>query len=84
MEENDIQLSDIYNVNETGNLMGTIERSYIIVDSIKRTHYQTQPGQQKWVTAVECIYVDRSSILSLIIFKRNHLISDWISSKDTS
>ena len=82
IEENDIQPGDIYNVDETGNLMGIIERSYVIVDSTKRTRYQAQPGRQEWVTAVECICADGSSILPLIIFKGEHLISDWIPPKD--
>ena len=76
IEKIDIQPSDIYNVDETGNSMGTIGRSYVIVDSMKRTHYQAQPRRQEWVTAVECICADGSSILSLIIFKDEYLISD--------
>ena len=48
------------------------------MDSRLRKKYQTQPGRQEWVTAVECICADGSSIVPLIIFKGKNVLNTWI------
>jgi hypothetical protein len=40
------------------------QSSYIVVDSRVQLAYQAQPGRQEWVTAIEYICMDGSSIVS--------------------
>jgi hypothetical protein len=58
-----------YNIDETGFLIGTMESTRIIVDSTFHTRHQAHLGQQEWVSAVECIYIDGTTIDPFIIFK---------------
>ena len=48
------------------------------MDSHLLKKYQAQPGRQEWITAVECICTDGTSIPPLIIFKGENLMSSWI------
>jgi hypothetical protein len=40
-----IEEKDIYNMDETGFSIGTMESTRIIVDSTLRTHHQAHPGR---------------------------------------
>src|SRR5438270_7950606 len=61
-----------------GFAIGEAQTSYVVVDSRLRKKYQTQPGRQEWVTAVECICADGSSIAPMIILKGKNLLNTWI------
>ena len=78
MEENQISIENVYNIDETGNSLGTMERAHMVVDTIQNTQYQGQLGRQEWITAVECICVDGISISPLIIFKGESLLLSWV------
>lgn len=58
--------------------MGESQTSYVVVDSSLRRKYQAQPGRQEWITAIECICADGSSIPPMIIFKGKSLMTSWI------
>jgi hypothetical protein len=73
--ENKILPQNLYNMDETGFPIGTIQKARVIVDSSIKMKYQAQPGRQEWVTAVECICADGSSIPPLMIFKGENLMS---------
>lgn len=78
MKEYGIRREDVYNMDESGYGIGTHESSRVIIDSSLRTRYQAQPGRQEWVSTVECICADGTSIPPLIIFKGAYLLSNWI------
>jgi len=73
-------------MDETGNLhrliisltvgfaIGESQSSYVVVDSTIRRKYQAQPGRQEWITVVECICADGSTIRPRIIFKGKSLM----------
>ena len=61
-----------------GFAIGSGQTSYVVVDSRLRKKYQAQPGRQEWVTAIECICVDGSSIPPTIIYKGKNLLNTWI------
>jgi len=67
-EKYDIQPGNIYNMDESGFNVGDFEARQVIVDTSVQSRYQAQPGRQEWVTAVECICADGSSVPPLIIF----------------
>ena len=53
--EYNIQPENMYNMDESGFAIGTIEASKVIINKYIRERYQAQPGRQEWVTSVECI-----------------------------
>ena len=73
LAQHDIQLRDVYNMDETGFSISMIQASCVVIDSQQRTQYQTQPSRQEWVSIVECIYTDGTTIAPLIIFKGDSL-----------
>jgi hypothetical protein len=62
MQEFDIRPENIYNMDETGFNIGDFEARNVVVDTSVQSRYQAQPGRQEWVTAVECISADGSSV----------------------
>ena len=73
-----IQEHNVYNMDETGFSIGTMESTRIIVDSTLRTRHQAHQGRQEWVSAVECICMDGTTINPLIIFKGQNVLQSWI------
>src|ERR1700709_828052 len=73
-----IKQGNTYNIDKSGFLIGTIESTRIIIDSILCTKYQAHPGRQEWVSMVECICGDRTSIPPLGIFKGKNIFQNWI------
>jgi hypothetical protein len=69
---------DTYNMDEHGNLIGTMESTRIIVDSTCRTKHQAQPGRQEWVSIIECICADGTILPPLVIFKGQHVLHGWV------
>src|SRR2546421_1871811 len=69
--ERKIITENIYNMDETGFAIGTLESNRIIIDSTLRTKFQAQPGRQEWVSILECICADATSIAPLVIFSKD-------------
>ena len=78
MDENPVLPENTYNMDETGMAIGTIQGSHVIVNRDKRLKYQAEPGRQEWVTVVECICGDGSTIPPYVIFKGGNVLSSWI------
>ena len=66
--EYNIQPENMYNIDESGFSIGTIEALKVIINKQIREHYQAQPGRQEWVTSIECICADGTYVPPLIIF----------------
>jgi hypothetical protein len=73
-----IKENNIYNMDETGFSIGTMESTRIIIDSTLHTRYQAHPGRQEWVSIVECICADGTAIEPLVIFKGHNVLQSWI------
>lgn len=56
-------------MNEMGFSIGSTQADYIIVDDAVQLQFQAQSGRQEWITMLECICDDGSTIASLVIFK---------------
>ena len=78
LHEYQITASNIYNMDESGFSIETIEAMYVIINSKIRQNYEAQPGRQEWVTSIECIYVDGTVIPPLIVFRSENLSTQWI------
>ena len=74
----DVLLENVYNMDESGFSIGTIKAGRVIIDSKAPNQFQAQPGRQEWVTVVECICADGTSIPPYVIFKGKDLNIKWI------
>jgi hypothetical protein len=77
-DKHNIDLRNVYNMDESGFSIGKIAATRVIIDKRLRSKYQAQPGQQEWVSVVECICADGSSVAPLVIFRGENLSSTWI------
>ncbi len=58
-----ILLGNIYNMDETGFLIGILARAQVIIDaSTCTTPYRTHPGRQEWVSVLECICANGTTV----------------------
>ena len=61
---------DIFNFDKTGFAMGVIAISKVVARSeMPGKPHLIQPGNQEWVTAIECINTSGWAIPTTIIFK---------------
>lgn len=73
-----ILLEDIYNFDETGFQMGVIATANVITGSERAGRpVCIQPGNREWVTAIESICADGTSIPPMVIFEGKVHISNW-------
>jgi len=73
-----IDVKNIYNMDETGFSIGTMESTRIIVDSTYRTRHQAHPGRQEWISVVECVCADYTTLDPFVIFKGQNVLQSWI------
>jgi hypothetical protein len=55
IEDPNVQMENVYNIDESGFSMGAIKAGRVVLDKELRTKFQAQPGRQEWVMAIECI-----------------------------
>ena len=65
-------------MDESGTAIGIVQATHAIVDITVGSRFQGEPGRQEWVTVVECICADGSSIPPLIIFAGKNLNQNWV------
>jgi hypothetical protein len=70
IDENGIQLENIYNFDETGFAMGLISSQKVVTRAeFYGRRRLLQPGNREWVTAIESICADGYSLPLYVIFK---------------
>jgi hypothetical protein len=63
--------------------MGVISTAKIVTRAeIRGRPTLTQPGNREWVTVIETIHADGTTILSMIIFAGKVYISTWYDEND--
>jgi hypothetical protein len=78
IEDPNVHQSNVYNMDESGFSIGMIKAGKVIIDKQLRMNYQAQPGRQEWVTVIECICVDGTSVSPYVIFKGKDINTKWI------
>lgn len=73
-----ISPENCYNMDETGSSIGTIQGRHVVVDTTAENKYELEIGRQEWVTCIECICTDGSSLSPTIIFKGTKPLAKWI------
>jgi hypothetical protein len=82
IQEFGILEQDIYNFDETGFQMGVISTAKVVTRrETKGRPTLTQPGNREWVTALETIRADGTTIPPMIIFAGKVHISTWYDEK---
>src|SRR5579871_6832382 len=82
IDELGISWRNTYNCDESGFRIGKRKALCVVVDTNVRQNYQAEPGRQEWVTVMECICTDGTSIPPLIIFKGENISNSWIPVKE--
>jgi phage terminase large subunit-like protein len=59
---------DIFNFDETGYAMGVIVTAKVVTGILTHHTVHIQPGNRKWITAVECISAVGWALPSILIF----------------
>lgn len=78
ISEFNISPENCYNIDETGSSIGTLQKGHVIVDTTIQSKYELEIGRQEWVTCIECICQDGSSLSPTIIFKGVKVLDKWI------
>ena len=78
IQDYNITSENMYNMDESGFAIGTIEATQVIINTNIRQQFQAHPGRQEWVTCVECICANGTAIPSLVIFRGENLVNQWI------
>ena len=78
IDELEICWNNTYNCDETGFAIGKGKAMRSVIDTEVGSKYEAEPGQQEWVTVMECVCADGSSIPPIIIFKRENICKSWI------
>jgi len=79
INKNDIESENINNMNKSEFFINDIEASQHIINVTIRQAFQAKSERQEWITAIECVYADKTSLSFLIIFKDENLSRQWIS-----
>ena len=72
-------MSNVYNFDESGFSIGTIQAARVIVSLKADSRFQANPGRQEWVTVMEAICTDGSAISPVVIFKGEQFNTSWVS-----
>jgi len=78
IEEFGISWKNAYNCDESGFGVGKGKEMQVVIDTEVKQNYQAEPGRQEWVTVMDCICADGSSISPLIIFKGENVSKSWL------
>jgi len=74
--EKKIKKGNIHNMDEKGTLMGCMNLECILVPKEEKTAALSQDGSREWVSSLECICADGSSIDAFIVIKGVHFRQD--------
>lgn len=68
---------NIYNMDETGNALGPCANQTIIGSKESKQSYISTPEDREWVSVIEAICADGSSLQPLVIFKGQSVQMQW-------
>lgn len=70
--------SAVYNVDETGFLIGSSRKSAVRLNQLNTRREKKQPGRQEWITCLKCVSASGVTLPPCLIFKGENLNSGWI------
>jgi len=78
IKDDDMSIGNVYNMDESGFSLGTINAGKVIINTQIDQQYQANPGRREWLSVIECICMYGTSISPMIIFKEETLLSNWV------
>jgi len=75
----DILLSNMYNMDEKGFMVGVVSRCKVICKKGRRTTNLVRDGSREWVTVIEYVSGDGSSLRPMIMNKGQAHYRGWYS-----
>ncbi|PHH49707.1 hypothetical protein CFIMG_007664RA00001 [Ceratocystis fimbriata CBS 114723] len=73
-----ISLTDVYNFDETGFMMGVIASGIVITGAERRGKAKSlQPGNQEWVTVIQAINAEGWAVMPFIVVSGQYHLSSW-------
>ncbi|KAJ3464857.1 hypothetical protein MRS44_009643 [Fusarium solani] len=73
-----VRLDDIYNVDETGFMMGIIQSGMVVTGTDRRGKPKSvQPGNREWITVIQAINADGQAIPPFIIGAGQYHLANW-------
>jgi len=75
--EHNIQLEDVWNMDEHGIALGVCTNSRVLASSNKKRAYVAAPQNREWVSIVEVVSAIGKKCRPVIIFKGMSLLSTW-------
>ncbi len=75
-EEHEIEIEDIYNMNEKKFMQRVIAKLQVMIFKYEKTH-MTQCDNREWVSLIECISMNERVLKSWIIFKEKLQQKIW-------
>jgi len=78
LEDENVSMSNVYNFDESGFSIGSIQATRVIVSTKANFRFQANPGRQEWVTVLETICADGSAINPVVVFKGERFNTTWI------
>jgi hypothetical protein len=76
-----IQLSDIWNIDETGVALGVCTNTRVIAQARKKKAYIKTPGNREWVSIIEAVSATGQKLRCMVIFKGKSLQTTWFPSQ---
>jgi DDE superfamily endonuclease len=72
--------SDIYNIDETGFILGDGEKRYVIIDRRLGASQIAKGKKGEFLTVIECVSATGTSIPPMVIYKGEYLQGHWFDS----
>ena len=78
INEFDIVPENMYNMDETGFSIGTIQKAFVVINKTEQSQSVVHPGRQEWTTIIECISADGGVLPPFLILKGKYVSQAWI------
>ena len=75
--EYNIDLDDIFNMDEKGIMLGLFNKVKVIVPKDELQHFTIEPTNWEWVSLIECIGANGKVLKPWIIFKCKQIPLAW-------
>ncbi|KAL2885667.1 hypothetical protein HOO65_070129 [Ceratocystis lukuohia] len=73
-----IRLTDVYNFDETGFMMGVIASGIVVTGAERRGKAKSlQPGNREWVTVIQAINAEGWAVAPFIVVSGQYHLSSW-------
>ena len=81
-DDPNVLIENVYNFDETGFSIGAIKAGRVVINVNVKNNYRARLNRQEWVSVIECIGADGTSIPPYILFKGKNINGRWFPDPD--